>query len=585
MPSSFDNSSRYLGSTQSMSAQELAALADRGNSFTPLEPPHTICLSKDGHPLSSEEVVIREKIYSVSISKNDEGNFRVSVTRGGAPLSLFHLSKQKSDTPDPPELLTVELELSNEKEARDCYLTLCKCQSNPIIALESIIELKKSGLYSAMRYPSGNIPFHLSAEIELPKSASSIAQPSLRKDPLTGLKLRPGFIRLFDEYYPLSCDVITVGEIDVANLGITNEVCGREFGDEFFLEVANIAQKHNRIKLFRHGGDEFSFAVFGYSEESNKAVIEAFLADIEIIREELISSLDETKRQELEEGCVAKAQKKGRAHVAKPLGLYVGVVSISSEQYQAFCLQHQKQEEQKGIVVQSLLGQAEKAVYNAKVVSNTEVVSVPIEDNLQLRSSDFTFISSLRGIDRLHKLAVDAIRNNNGTLSRAEKIILYRIISLIGATDVSVNNWITRSERFEEAWALIGQNQIKSSSVYIDFPAGILNDRIGPERTDEFFKAILSHLPIDYPVVTIRESGGGFKLIFPVNKITDKELGELENHLRRRISFHLDAIVENINYGILNRKNPLPNENLVEKIPVKLLYVGRTPRQALSPTP
>ncbi len=583
MIDSFDRKDHSSTYSKPVSAAELSQLAESGHLFTLIQTPVSICLSEEGQPLSAEEVVIKERIYNVGISKNPNGLYRVSVTRGGVPLSAFRSSQTKDLPSDPPELLTVELEFSNEQEANKCYRKICQCKSNPILALEAEIGVKRAGYYTGMKYPGGNIPFHLSNDIELPKSSSSIAQPSLRKDPLTQLKLRPGFIRLFDEHYVECCDVITVGEIDVANLGVTNEVCGREFGDKFFCEVAKLTTTHNRIKLFRHGGDEFSFAVFGNSEELNKIAIQSFIEDVNAIRDSLMQTLSEQKKQELLDGCAQKAIKKGRAHAADPLDLYVGIVSIRAADYQQLCKEHEKDKNQKGIVVQSLLGQAEKAVYNAKVVSNTQIVDTPPPESLQLRSSDYTFISSLRKIDMLHELAVSAIKNSGSSLSRAERIILYRIISLIGATDVSVNNWITRSERFEEAWALIGQDHVKSSSIYIDFPAGILNDRIGPERTDEFFTSILSYLPIDYPMVTIRESGGGFKLIFPVNKITDKEIAELKEQLTRRIYSHLDVIVENINYGISNRAEPVPNEKLVPKIPLGLLYVGRDPRPAEAP--
>ncbi|GEM_PF-6587798 len=413
---------------------------------------------------------------------------------------------------------------------------------NPFISFQESVWESTPGVTAQITTKYGTVDFSFDRPgFQLPPSPNHIPLPSNSRDPGTGLKLRSGLIR--DQ---VEGAVITVGQLDVANLGATNSVCGEAFANCLFSKLGEIAEKHG-IRLYRYGGDEFAFTVGGDSEFINILKVKNFIAEVKDTKDQMIASLDEDTLYKLDSACEAKRIKKGREYKAEALDLYVGVASIKD-----------LPDHDLGLTIQQLVGQAEKQVYNLKQ-SEKRFSSVFIELLDTPRQSDILFVENVRKIDNAANEIKQKLSNPN--LSIPERYYLFQELIVTCSEDVSVNNKIVRAEKFEPYSIYVTQGMTNPSYIVLDIPAGPLNDTIGPDRADEYFSRLLGTTFVEGSCLTIRISGGGFKFVIPENQLSEQDVRNLRSEVIRRNDFMLSNIEQNT--GI--ETGSLPNLATLER--------------------
>lgn len=414
--------------------------------------------------------------------------------------------------------------------------------NDPFISFQESIWETTPNVTASIATKYGTVDFSFDKlGFQLPPSPNHIPVPSNSRDPGTGLKLRSGLIR--DE---IEGAVITVGQLDVANLGATNDVCGEAFANSLFLKLGEIAEKHG-IKLYRYGGDEFAFTVGGDSEFINILKVKNFIEEVKDTKAQMIASLDEDTLDKLDTACEAKRIKKGRQYKAEALDLYVGVASIKDLPDQDL-----------GLTIQQLVGQAEKQVYNLKQ-SQERFSSVFVEELDTPRQSDILFVENVREIDNAANEI--KLKLSNPNLSIPERYYLFQELIVTCSEDVSVNNGIVRAEKFEPYSIYVTQGMTNPSYIVLDIPAGPLNDTIGPDRADEFFSRLLGTTFVEGSCLTIRTSGGGFKFVIPKNNLSEQDLENLRSEVIRRNYFML--LITEQNTGL--ETGTLPNLATLER--------------------
>lgn len=428
------------------------------------------------------------------------------------------VSRPKEDV-----VLTINCRNQNESES---LATKLKSARNPFISFQETVWESSPGTTATITTKYGTVNFSFdNPGFKLPASQNHIPLPSDLRDPGTGLKLRGGLIR-----DTVEGAIISVGQLDVANLGATNDVCGEAFANSLFLQFGEIAEKHG-INLYRYGGDEFAFTVGSDSELINILKIKNFISEVKQVRDQMIESLPQEIKDKLDKACEAKRIKKNRPFKAEALDLYVGVVSISNKPDQDF-----------GITIQQLIGIAEDRVYTLK--QSEERFSSKFFDKLhEPRQADIVFVENVRKIDNAAK-EIKELLSKPG-LSIPERYYLFQELIVVCSEDVSVNNRIVRAEKFEPYSIYITQGMENPSYVVLDIPAGVLNDTIGPERADEYFSSLLGSLFVEGSCLTIRTSGGGFSFVFPKNSLSEADLNDLRSEVLRRNDSMLSAIEEN----------------------------------------
>jgi GGDEF domain-containing protein len=425
------------------------------------------------------------------------------------------------------EKLLLNIKCPNEGTASEIFNRL-KNTADPFIAFQESLWETYPGLTAHIITKFGKVKLSFDEPgFRLPTSPNHIPQPSKLRDQGTGLKLRAGLIR--DE---LEGEVISVGQLDIANLGATNLVCGENFANSLFSKLGAIAKRHG-VNLYRYGGDEFAFTVSGETEEANLVRIKNFINDVHEERNKILGTLDPDTLEKLEYACEQSRIKKNRPFRAEALDLYVGVASIKNTSV-----------EDQGLLIQQLVCKAEKQVYRLKQ-TDERFSCIFLTDIPPPRSSDVRFVENVRKLDRAALKIKELLARPD--LPIPDRYHLFQELIVVCSEDVALGNGVVRAERLEPFLIYLTQGMEQPSYVVLDIPAGVLNDTIGPERTDELFSELLGSLFIDGSVLTIRTSGGGFKFVFTSDKFSDSQLKDLREEVHRRYEARLSAIEWNLN--------------------------------------
>lgn len=425
------------------------------------------------------------------------------------------------------EKLLLNIECPDKGTASEIFNRL-KNTVDPFVAFQESLWETYPGLSAQITTKFGTVRLSFSEPgFKLPPSPNHIPQPSNLRDQGTGLKLRAGLIR-----DALEGEVISVGQLDIANLGATNRVCGEQLANLLFSKLGKIAEQHG-LNMYRYGGDEFAFTVSGDSEEANLVRIKNFINSAHEERNKILETLDPDTLEKLETACEASRIKKNRPFRAEALDLYVGVASIKNTSV-----------EDQGLLIQQLVGQAEKQVYRLKQTEE-RLSCIALTDIPDSRSSDVQFVENVRKIDRAASTIKELLSSPN--LSIPDRYHLFQELIVVCSEDVSIDNGVVRAERLEQFTVFLTQGMEQPTYVVLDIPAGVLNDTIGPERTDELFGEFLGSLFIDGSVLTIRTSGGGFKFVFTSDKFSDSQLKDLREEVYRRYDARLGAVEGNLN--------------------------------------
>lgn len=376
----------------------------------------------------------------------------------------------------------------------------------------------------------------------LPEAPGLVPIPSKLVSEVTGLPLAAGFVRSLDGVDLDPESVLTVFEIDVGNLGLTNDKHGPAFTDNGLLsKLKALASQISGMDICQPGGDEFSGYKIGNSAAENQRKIELFRELYLEKRDELLSHLTPEQRKELEIGAEEKRIKKNRKHATAALDMYLATASIEVNKILPLL-----EVVDRGVILVQMLGKVDDRIYGMKD-STSRINHQVLEEISHPRSADVEAVEHVRSIDSRAKDKIDYLKNEKQSFF--ERVAAYVELVRICAEDAALDHGILRGNRLDTPVSLRGtiRDTIKQfmpeATLYeIDFKKfGQINDLAKSRRADAMLLRALKNVHLDKSFLLERVSGGQFLLILPAGNLDDRECQSVRESIARIFDMDVHA--------------------------------------------